>query len=125
MLKIEINTTKVMRYNTVGDYFVNGAGTDVIEVVEMGNPIDELLIAVHELVEWVLCKNSGITCEQIDAFDFAFKGEGEPGDEKDAPYYDAHQFATAIEMLLCGKLGLNWQKYLERTNNFSTNAKEK
>ena len=120
MNRIEINTRKSIRFGQLGDWFRNGAGTDCIEVQEMGNEDEEFLIALHEFCEWYLCKKAGVTQESVDEFDKNFKGEGEPGDDKAAPYYRQHAYATMIEALMCKELGLDWDEYLSRTNGFTT-----
>lgn len=100
-----------MRYDTVGDFWVNGAGTDCVEVQEMNNPLYERLIAFHEEVEFFLCKLRGITCEQVDEWDFNFKGTGEPGDHPNCVYLREHTFASKIEKLLCEEAGVDWNSY--------------
>jgi hypothetical protein len=85
----------------------------------------ESLIAVHELIETLLCMSKGITQESVDAFDLAFerdrpKGDvSEPGDDPMAPYYNEHQFASIIERLLARELGMDWNDYCERLENLS------
>ena len=98
------------RYETCGDYFNNGKGV-TIHISQFNNPDYEFAIAVHELIEWYLTKKRGIKIKEIDNFDMAFKGEGEPGDSKDAPYYWEHQFATDIEKQVIYELGIPWDVY--------------
>jgi len=95
---------------TVGDWHARG-GEDHIEVSGMKDERYELLIAVHELVEKVLCDTAGITEQQVDEFDNNFKGVGEPGDDINAPYYHQHQIATIIERIVAVELNVNWEKY--------------
>ena len=64
------------------------------------------LIALHELVEVMLCRQRGITQQAVDDFDMAFKGDGEPGDEPDAPYRREHQFANKIENMVAHEMGM-------------------
>lgn len=81
------------------------------------------MIAVHELIEVLLCKAAGVTQEDVDKFDLNFekkrkKGDdSEPGDDPKAPYYKQHKFATKIERLLCKELGENWNWYETDINN--------
>ena len=98
-----------MRYATLGDYF-DRDGMLVIQVSEdcekeMGTPHAMALVALHELVEYLLCQNDGVTNGQIDEFDLNFKGEGEPGDAPMAPYRSQHRFAMLIEHLVARELG--------------------
>ena len=82
-----------------------------------------MLVAVHELVEVLLCKHRGITAAKVDAFDKAFEkarkpgNEDEPGDDPKAPYRKEHFFATNIEALLSAELGVDWAKYEREIND--------
>ena len=116
MLRVEITTTDRMRYDSLGDYFRNGAGTDCIEILDMGSADHEFAVAVHELVESFLCRRRGVTYDQVDAFDFAYTGDGEPGDAPDCPYAKEHLFATKIEAMIVAELGLDWVEYLKFTD---------
>jgi hypothetical protein len=67
---------------------------------------ESFLIAIHECIEARLCYKAGITQGAVDAFDAAFTGEGEPGDEPDAPYRKEHRASMLVEhtiALLMGK----------------------
>jgi hypothetical protein len=70
-----------------------------------------LLVAVHELVEWALCKHRNVKEKDVDRFDTDFTGCGEPGDDPKAPYHREHVFATKIERLLANELGVDWNAY--------------
>lgn len=101
---------KDQRYDTVGDWYFDEDGDLIIKVSNdlegLGNEYEQLLVALHELVEVLLCRKRGISQKVVDDFDFAFKGEGEPGDEVEAPYRKEHRFAMLIEHLLAHELGL-------------------
>jgi hypothetical protein len=99
------------RYETAGDWWFDDAGDLEIRVSEMGDWREEALVAFHELAEVLLCKQRGITAEQVDAFDKAYAGDGEPGDDPAAPYRKEHFFATSIERLLAAELGIAWAEY--------------
>ncbi|MGI0133705.1 MAG: hypothetical protein ACREBW_01945 [Candidatus Micrarchaeaceae archaeon] len=100
------------RYPTVGDWFVS---EDTLHIRVSGLPdIRHMqLIAVHELIEAILCMHREITQEQIDEWDFNWTGSSEPGDSPLAPYYLEHTFATSIERLLAEALGCDWRLYSE------------
>lgn len=122
-------------YETCGDWrFENGSGLPMtqkaamqnidnndsvlrIRVSKLGDYRYEMLIAVHELVETLMCVHDGVQVEDVDAFDKAFEAarddgnEDEPGDDPKAPYVRQHCVATAVERLLCSELGCNWDKY--------------
>jgi len=107
------------RYNTVGDYWIDG-GVTQIRISDLGNPDYESLILMHELTELMLCRKAGITIEMIDEFDFAFakrratEDASEPGNDPNAPYYQEHQFATKVEKEMAEKLGVDWETYEAR-----------
>lgn len=117
-MKITIETIphSDQAYETVGDWRVE-RGVLKIRVSLLSDWRREVLVAIHELVEFVLCKDARITPEQVDAFDIAFekkrrKGNvDEPGDDPQAPYVRQHCIATGIERILAAELGVNWQEY--------------
>jgi hypothetical protein len=115
---------KHQRYETVGDYFKIGE-LDTILVSNMGNPDYEFLVAVHELVEMYLCQRRGISERSICSFDIKFeknRKEGnldEPGDDPKAPYQNEHNFATAVERMVCAALGVKWKEYEKAVNKLS------
>jgi len=119
MLDIHIKTVKhsKQRYPTVGDWLWHGQ-TLTIFVSEMCNWRTESLIAIHELVEALLCKDQDVTQKEVDAFDMEYESArrpddwvSEPGDDPTAPYHEQHKFATVIERLLCMELGVKWHEY--------------
>jgi len=121
-MKISIKTIQHQyhRYPTLGDYY-DKDGESHIFVSDVGNEDAEFLIAIHELIEQYLCRKRGISEESISAFDIAYENsgkDGEPGDEKDAPYYKEHQFATIMERLICQELGIDWREYENFTTEF-------
>jgi hypothetical protein len=101
---------KSQKYDTVGDYewfrdVIN------IRVSDMKNEDYHFLVLAHELVEAYLCKKRGVRLKDIDMFDNHYQGDGEPGDELNAPYHKEHVLATSIEMLLAKELGVDWEVY--------------
>lgn len=107
------------RYPTVGDYFEGSDGWTV-RVSRCGDARYEFLVALHELVEWFLTQQRGISEPDILAFDEAFEREREqgmhgereqPGDDPRAPYGREHRFAERIERLAAGELGVDWDEY--------------
>ncbi len=113
------------RYDTTGDWWFLHNGDIEIRVSSVDNWRYEALVAVHELVEILLCKHQGISQERVDAFDMDFekaRPEGdnsEPGDDPMAPYYNEHQSATILERQLAKELGINWREYEERLRNLT------
>lgn len=107
------------RYETVGDWWTDEDGTLQIRVSDLGDEKAEQLVAIHELVELLLCKARGVSEQAVDAFDKAFEedradgDDSEPGDAVDAPYRDEHCFATAVERMVCAAMGVAWDTYEE------------
>lgn len=111
------------RYETVGDWRVNDNGSTIqISVSDLGDWREEALVAVHELIEALLCKANGVTTDAVDVFDMKFEerrkaqpelANCEPGDEPNAPYCFEHCVAAGVERQLCALLGLNWKEYEE------------
>lgn len=121
MLNIRIVTVKAkdMPYDTVGNYRIEKDGCWVIEVVDVGNWKYEALVAIHEFVEFILIKASGVTIRAIDDFDIQFEierkaglhGDDEPGDDPSAPYHLQHGIATVAERAAAAFMGVNWSEY--------------
>lgn len=109
---IESIPHKDQRYDTCGDY-QDFTSHIYISVSELPDKREMLLIAIHELIEWALCDANWprITNETIDAFDLAYRGDREPGDDTNAPYYTQHQIATGIERILAADMGVPWAVY--------------
>ena len=105
------------RYTTVGDWFYDPDGTLRIKVSELSDWRREMLIAVHELVEALMCKHDGVTVESVDKFDKEFEAhrhpdnKDEPGDDPSAPYVKQHCVATGIERILAAALDVQWKPY--------------
>lgn len=104
------------RYETVGDWWFDEAGNLEIRVSNMGNWKHEALVAFHELAEVLLCRDRGISAEAVDMFDERYKGDGEPGDQPDAPYRKEHFFATTVERMLCAEFREDWAEYDDAVN---------
>jgi hypothetical protein len=116
-MKIIIETIphrKQRQPGNIGDWCLDPEGNIQILVSELGDWRMEAAVAVHELVEALLCRNDDVSQEQVDHFDTGFRGEGEPGDAHDAPYARQHCFATSVERMLIAALGLSWADYDRR-----------
>jgi len=109
-----------MRNNYVGDYLYH-PGADLFRFMIADMPSDyQALVFLHEFIEAYVCWKEGIKEEDIAAFDKAFEEsgkDGEPGDQKDAPYYKQHQIATVFEMIFAEKLGVRWEDYENHINS--------
>jgi hypothetical protein len=118
-LRIVIETIdhSKQRYPTVGDWRFEKDGTLRVTVSKMSRRDVEVGIAVHELVEAVLCAHAGITQDMVDRFDLGYEAKrrpgdnSEPGDSKSAPYHKQHLFAERVERMVIHELGADWLRY--------------
>lgn len=131
-ITVEVIPHDKQRYKTCGDWFYEPNGEDlVIRVSKLSDWRYEALVAVHELVEVLMCKHIGITQEQVDQFDMEFEKQreagladpgvgaeektllkiAEPGDQYRAPYRTEHCVATGVERILAAGLGVVWSQY--------------
>jgi hypothetical protein len=134
-LTIETIDHQDHRYDTCGDWKLAGTPENpeiTVLVSDLGDWRKEFLVGIHEAVEVALCIKDGVTDEAVCAFDeafeaarsgsqsadgrFIFQGRGypedyEPGDSPDAPYQNQHNFATAVERMVCAALGMKWAEY--------------
>lgn len=106
------------RYDTVGDWYFTDDNSHLMVIVSnMGNPLFEFLVGLHEQIEALECLKAGIPEADVSAFDMVFEQnriEGnydEPGDDPKAPYHEQHVFATNIEKQVAEKLGVVWEEY--------------
>jgi hypothetical protein len=99
------------RYDTCGDWYYEGS-TLVLRISKTPDQRHQQLVAIHELVEALLCNVDGVTQEAVDAFD---NGPGkdldEPGDYPSAPYFHQHVAATFVEGFIARKMDVDWEEY--------------
>lgn len=117
-IKIETIPHDDQRYNTIGDWIPTKEGMD-IKVSKLCNQDYEFLIVLHELIEGYICMKRGISDADVTKFDMYWKGHGEPGDSKAAPYHREHKLATSIEKRISKELGVNWFEYEKTLDNLS------
>jgi hypothetical protein len=106
---IEFIPHNQQRYDTLGDWrFVQQGNKKVllISISKMKDRRSELAVAVHELVESLLCAEANITPEMVDEWDFNYPKGEEPGDDIRAPYHVEHVIASRIEKEICHSTGL-------------------
>lgn len=116
-INIKVIPHKQQRYPTCGDYWLDKKGVYQVRISKMSDWRYEFLITFHELFElaWVIFKK--VPLRRIDEFDIEFekrrvKGNtDEPGDDPEAPYYEGHQWATVLEKIAAGFLGVSWARY--------------
>ena len=112
----EIKTRKGF---TGADWWYDLDGNLQIRVAaELADWREAMALAIHEATEALLCRHNGVTVAQVDAFDAEFKGEHivdvNAGDDPECPYRLEHTYATAVERILTGALGVDWRPYDER-----------
>lgn len=108
-ITIEVIDHNDHKYETCGNYFENPDGSWTIQVSKT-NLKYEFYVAIHELIEKVLCHCKGITDEEITKFDEEFEnmrdmypkivGDYEPGNNDNAPYNHEHIMASRVEKWL-------------------------
>lgn len=108
------------RYPTLGDYWQDADGVWQFRVSRMGNLFYEILVLIHELIEWAMCEAVGIPEPEIKDFDVRFEAERaagkwvkdeEPGDDPRAPYRFQHQCATKTERFVAKLFRVDWDDY--------------
>lgn len=104
------------RYNTCGDWVFDQNGDLNIKISDTSDTDHRFshLVAIHELIEALLCLESGVTTQDVDAFDHEAlqkHPDVEPGDLPSAPYYEEHQVATGVERILAAQMGVMWLAY--------------
>lgn len=94
-----------MRYHTLGDWLFDGFGNLHIKVVDTKDIKVDLPIAIHELIEAVLCKINRISQFDVDMWDLSYdeidvlnmNKPDEPGEHPEAPYFKEHRIACNVE----------------------------
>ncbi len=105
---------------TGADWWWDHRGVLQIRVAEeLTDWRERAVLIVHELVEALLCKFMDIPVEKVDEFDTLHQSEEtdpafNSGDHPDAPYRIPHMFATAVERVLAGVMGIDWVGYDKR-----------
>jgi hypothetical protein len=110
-----------VRCDQCGDWHINNDGSIEVLVTDLnGNWESELAVSIHELLEAFMCKESGITDEDVTRFDLQFEQErsvgkqtlrAEAGDDERSPYRVPHQAATFVERAVTSVLGLDWETH--------------
>jgi hypothetical protein len=72
-----------MRYPTAADWQFKPDGSVHITVTRMSDHRYEFLLALHELVEALLCKATGVPQAAVDAFDIEYEQHRKPGDDSE------------------------------------------
>lgn len=106
MMIMNVVPTRLMRYQTQGDYFF--ASGVLHFAIERSNFDDEAACLIHEIGEWALCQKAGIPIEVIDEWDMNHPELEDPGSHPLAPYHEQHMFMLELEKIFFDKLkGVN------------------
>lgn len=122
-MKVSIETIpyEQQRYETIGDYWWD-EGNLTIKVTDLGDRSLNMLVAIHELIESLLCEERGIDEPSIMAFDVAVPDDSpyanDPGHDPAAPYHKEHVFAECVERLVAREFGVNWREYEAKCDSF-------
>ncbi len=118
-ITIEFINSEEQLYPTCGNYFETENEYKFF-ITKQDDPKKNLLILFHEMVEYALCTDRGISEKEITDFDLEWNKklesrdttlEDEPGNEKLAPYYKEHRFSENIERLMALALNIDWADY--------------
>jgi hypothetical protein len=115
-ITIKIVPESEMRAEVDGaDWYWDRNGDLQVRVTPMSDWRREILLAVHEMVEALMCKVNGVTQASVDKFDLEYDKthtfDFDAGDAAGAPYEREHCLATAIERILCAEFKVNWESY--------------
>ena len=118
MIQVHIIKHEDQRYPTVGDW-VFGEDTPakmhnlLVSVSQTGNQDYNDLVAVHEIIEAILCKANGVLDEVVTNWDRDHIDHPDPGSIPGCPYYREHLVATVIEKIVASELQIDWYEYEE------------
>lgn len=102
--------------NTAGDYFEYSPGHWGVLVSDLGDWRLSMVLAVHELVEFLCTQAHGIGESRITAWDRKMTRRNpdlEPGEQPGCPYGREHRFAEKIERMVAREIGVKWRDYLK------------
>ena len=118
MIRVDIVRHKDQRYPTVGDWEF-GEDTPakmhnlLVSVSQTGNQDYNDLVAVHEIIEAILCRANGVSDENVTNWDRDHMDHPDPGSIPGCPYYREHLVATVIEKIVASELQIDWYEYEE------------
>lgn len=113
---VDVVPHSAQRYPTVGDWVFQGEDL-CITVSALGDPNMEFLVALHEMIEAMVCDKAGIAEIDVQRFDTNHPELDDPGGDRRAPYHRQHVFAENIERMVAQELGVNWNDYTRRVDS--------
>jgi hypothetical protein len=124
--KLEVYPKEMIRADQAGDWGCARGGVEIVAAsAEMSDRRSELAVCIHELIEAWMCREKGITDQQVTKFDYMFEREraegkhgpfDEAGDDPRAPYRVQHEAATIVEKAVVFVLGLPWREHEANVN---------
>ena len=119
-INIKFINSDEQRYSTCGDFWETENSYE-FRITKQNNPDKNILILIHEMVEYFLCTKRGITEQEITDFDIAWNKDNEegllrdnsdePGNHYMSPYKIEHRFAENIERQLAHEAQIDWFEY--------------
>jgi hypothetical protein len=103
-----------------GEYKDLGSEKLMVNISDTGNNWSNLLVAIHEIVEAVLCKWANISEKEVDDWDMSHLDSDDPGSLEGCPYYLQHTIATSIEVILCCALFMSWSEHCRRIESLDS-----
>lgn len=118
---VAVKPMQDIRFNGIGDYFVDAEGAVHIEVGDTGSDASNLLILIHELVEYALVSSHGISLQDIENFGQNCKHE-ESEENLDAPYFEEHDDAMFVEEYVALRDVITWDEHVRNIERAWDNA---
>ncbi len=103
------------RYKTCGDYWETETSIE-IRITKQVEDKRNLLVMLHEIVEYALCSNRNIKEEDITKYDLEWEDRlepkaDEPGNESDCIYKVEHRISENFERQFAEYLNIDWFDY--------------
>ncbi len=115
-ISVETIPHAAQRYETCGDWIFNGDEL-IVFVSTLGDSNMEFLVALHEIIEAMVCDKAGIAEHDVSRFDIDHPELDDPGGDRRAPYHRQHVFAENIERMVAQELGVDWNAYTRRVES--------
>src|SRR5438876_1169926 len=117
IIEVQEISHEQQRYNTAGDWQFDSRGKLIVKISDTGSRESNILIAIHEIIEAILCKKEGISQEIVDKWDLSHQKSEEPGMLRGCPYFMQHVYADVIERMLARYLEVKWKEHEVRVNS--------
>jgi hypothetical protein len=120
-ISIEFIPHKDHKFTTIGHWFEDEFGAHIQISQELKWEF-RIAVLFHELIEYSMCREEGITTKECDDFDALFEIEYEQGVwlksveagfDKRCPYRKGHVWGSRFERLVIWLLGVSWVEYTE------------